>query len=632
MTNPTLWSAIAPALGNHLWQSTLFAAAAGLLTLMLRKNQARARYAIWLIASLKFLVPFSWLVSIGNRFSWRASAPTPSGTYYIVEQISQPFTQSSAASIPHTAIASPSLTHVLPAILFTLWLCGSLAVLFTWLLRWQKISAALRSSIPLHEGREVEALRRQERITGIRQRVQLLLSSSTLEPGISGIWRPVLVWPEGISAHLDNPQLDSILAHELWHIRRRDNLAAALHMIVEAIFWFHPLVWWMGARLVDERERACDEQVLSLGSKPHIYAESILKVCEFCVGSPLAFVSGVTGADLKKRMVHIMSEHVARKLDLRKKLLLAVAGLLAIAAPIVVGAAKATPSPAQSQADNTAAPRFVSFTITPSQHSAPKPGERFITKIMFGPDKGFTAAYITLQSVIQNAYGVQANQIVSAPDWLNSERFDIEGKVSPSQGADGASSQPFTLRGSDAPKVMPDVTAVKQMMQAALADRTKLVVHTETRVLPTYVLVAAEGGSKLQPTPAEELSSFEGSNSPLGPRMVNGLRLKANEEGGVMDLQVHGMSADDLAEHLARQLGQPVINKTGLLGRYNFQLHWVKDATHPGSSDVSTDSPSTDSLSLLTAVQEQLGLKLEPQTALTPVLVIDHIEKPTAEN
>src|SRR5271169_5786281 len=110
-----------------------------------------------------------------------------------------------------------------------------------------------------------------------------------------------------------------------------------MHMVVEAIFWFHPLVWWLGARLLDERERACDEEVLALGSERHVYAESILKVCEFCVASPLACVSGVTGADLKKRMVHIMSEHVVRKLDFSRRLLLTGAALLAIAVPIAFG-------------------------------------------------------------------------------------------------------------------------------------------------------------------------------------------------------------------------------------------------------------------------------------------------------
>jgi bla regulator protein blaR1 len=633
--NPTIliskWPAIAPALANHLWQSTLFAVVAGLLTLILRKNQARARYWLWLAASMKFLIPFSWLVTIGSDFSWRhASAPAGTGFYEAIEQAGQPFAQATNSALPAVAsVAAPPL-HLFPMIIAGVWACGFLSVVLLWCLRWQRISNAIRLSLPLREGREVEALRRLESTTGLGMRVEMLLSRATIEPGIFGMSRPVLLWPERISQHLETAHLEAILAHELWHVRRRDNLAAALHMMVEAIFWFHPLVWWLGARLVDERERACDEEVLASGSERRVYAESILKVCEFCVGSPLACVSGVTGSDLKKRMVHIMSEHVAQKLDLSKKLLLAVAGAAAIAAPIVIGLVHATPLRAQSQTDN-ASPRFQSFTITPSQppDSTLPPGTKQVTKMMFGPDKGFIAANVTLQTMIQDAYGVQANQIVGAPDWLNSERFDVEGKVSPSQGA-GASSQPFTADGPDAPKarIESDATAVKQMMQAALADHTKLVVHTETRVLPTYALVVAEGGSKLQPSPAGHVNIDEGPVVEFGSRPVNMMSVKINDHmdsAHVIELKARGMSLNDLAEDLARQLGQPVINKTGLTGLYAFQLHWTKDAAQPGS----TDSASADSPSLLTAVQEQLGLKLEPQKGPTEVVVIDHVEKPT---
>ncbi len=161
--------------------------------------------------------------------------------------------------------------------------------------------------MPLHDGREVHALRRIENVGGIGKRIEIFLSRASLEPGIFGIAQPVLVWPEGISERLDDAHVEAILAHEVGHVRRRDNLFAAIHMLVEAIFWFHPLVWFLGTRLVEEREVACDEEVLELGSERQIYAESILKICEFCVGSPLACVSGVTGADLKKRIVRIMT-------------------------------------------------------------------------------------------------------------------------------------------------------------------------------------------------------------------------------------------------------------------------------------------------------------------------------------
>src|SRR6202163_2115891 len=95
-----MWPGIGPALGNHLWQTTLFAIVAGLLTLLLRKNQARVRYWLWLAASVKFLVPFSLLIGIGNHLAWsRGSTGTRAGLYFAMEGVSQPFSQGTMATI-----------------------------------------------------------------------------------------------------------------------------------------------------------------------------------------------------------------------------------------------------------------------------------------------------------------------------------------------------------------------------------------------------------------------------------------------------------------------------------------------------------------------------------------------------
>src|SRR5277367_3734015 len=163
-----IWSALAPALGNHLWQSTLFALAAGLLTLLLQKNHARARYGLWLAASVKFLIPFSLLVSFGGRLAWsHASAGTNAGLYF-AQEVSQPFTRPAltlmSAAVPSTA--SQTLLPLLSAILTAVWFCGFAAVLLVWCLRWQRVSATLREAAPLLEGREVETLRRLEHMAG----------------------------------------------------------------------------------------------------------------------------------------------------------------------------------------------------------------------------------------------------------------------------------------------------------------------------------------------------------------------------------------------------------------------------------------------------------------------------------
>jgi len=107
-------------------------------------------------------------------------------------------------------------------------------------------------------------------------------------------------------------------------------------MVVEALFWFHPAVWWIKTRLLEERELACDEVVLQSGNKADIYAESILNVCKFCIESPLACVAGVAGSDLKA-VYRIMTGKAASNLGPGRKLLLALAATVAISIPVVFG-------------------------------------------------------------------------------------------------------------------------------------------------------------------------------------------------------------------------------------------------------------------------------------------------------
>ena len=242
------------AIADHLWQSTLFAIAAALLTLVLRQNRAAIRFRLWLAASLKFLLPFTLLSALGRRLAWVAPpAAFENGLRGALAGFGHPFARTFAVRDAGDPI---------PMLLAGIWLCGMAMVLSAWYLRWRTLAAAIREAVPLHEGREAEALRRMQRIAGIRRPIAILLTPASWEPGIFGIVSPVLLWPQGISSHFDDANLEAVLSHEVWHVRRRDNLAAALHMLVQAAFWFHPLIWWLGARLIRERERACDEMVL----------------------------------------------------------------------------------------------------------------------------------------------------------------------------------------------------------------------------------------------------------------------------------------------------------------------------------------------------------------------------------
>src|SRR6266853_1806867 len=600
-----LWTAFAPALGNHLWQSTVFVIMAGSLTLILRKNQARARYWLWLVASVKFLIPFSLLISIGSHLAWsRGSAGTRAGLYFAMEEVSQPFSQPTTSMISRAApsTASPSLTHLLPALLAAVWLCGFLVVVFVWYMRWRRISAAIRKAVQLREGREVDALRQLERLGGIRNRIEMLMSRASLEPGIFGIARPVLMWPEGISKRLEDAHLEAILAHEVWHVRRHDNLAAMVHMLVEAIFWFHPLVWWLGARLVEERERACDEEVLELGNERQVYAESILKVCEFCVRSPLVCVSGVTGADLKKRIFRIMTERVVSKLGLSRKLLLGAAGFVAVVVPIVLGLLHATPSRGASQDAAASTPGYEVASIKPNKSDNNR------SRLMFRPD-GLSATGGTLQMLIKAAYEIEDSQISGAPSWLESEKYDIEAKM------DSAVADELRKLNPDESKA-----AREHMLQALLADRFKLTIHRETKELPVYALVIAKNGPKLQEAkPGDPYpNGFKGPDGGGGAGMMRG-SLGAE---GKSELVGQAVPMSSLVRLLSGRLHRTVVDNTGLAGKYDFALQWTPDESpgavlkgadggQPGSDSASSSDSSGPTI--FTAVQEQLGLKLESQ-------------------
>lgn len=610
-----MWTAMAPGLGNHLWQSTLFAAAAGLLTLALRKNQACARYWLWLAASLKFLVPFSLLTSLGSRMAWsRGSAATQGALSFVIEQVSQPFAQqASSQAAPQTVFVA------LPAILVAAWACGFAAVLMIWFAHWRRVSAGIRSAAPLQEGREVEALRRLEQAGGIRRKIEIFLSCASLEPGILGIVKPVLVWPHGISDRLEDAHLEAILAHEVWHVRRNDNLAAAVHMVVEAIFWFHPLVWWLGARMLDERERACDEEVLQLGNQPQVYAESILKISEFCVGSPLACMAGVTGSDLKKRIANIMNKSIVRKLNFGKKLLLTTLGVAAIALPIVFGLARPAQSSAQNVTPNPAAltAGYQQVSVTPGET-----GNGIIqTRILFKPD-GLMTKNLTLQELLKLAYGVQASQISGGPDWLTTARFNIETKM------DDATVAELKKLSPEQQKMERDL-----MFQNLLADQFKVALHRESRLLPGYALVIAKNGPKVQPAKT-------GDTYPNGIKGLDGLPAGPHKfDFGPEGVIVQALPMSFVSSNLATHLGQPVVDQTGLTGDYDFTMKFPPRTETAAQSHEQTgakittmpvSSISAHNAALIAAVEEQLGLRLEQQTVPLPVLVIDRAEKPAA--
>jgi uncharacterized protein (TIGR03435 family) len=254
-------------------------------------------------------------------------------------------------------------------------------------------------------------------------------------------------------------------------------------------------------------------------------------------------------------------------------------------------------------------------------------------------DDGVSIENFPLMLLVQQAYGVGKDRISGAPDWLNSDRYDIEAKVDPA-------------RVDELKKLSPDElkAARQQMLQKLLEDRFKLTLHRETKELPIYNLVVAKGGPKIQESKPDETTNKgdktgdvtsggkKAATSPGGPLVVGGGGNAAGSKsasiavgggnsvsfggrGGNRSMSGKGITMQGLTATLANATGRPVMDKTGLTGKYDYKLEYAPD-------DNSVEADPTGP-SIFTAVQEQLGLKLESAKGPVEIFVIDHVEQPS---
>jgi uncharacterized protein (TIGR03435 family) len=214
-------------------------------------------------------------------------------------------------------------------------------------------------------------------------------------------------------------------------------------------------------------------------------------------------------------------------------------------------------------------------------------------------DGHFKAQNMSVVMLIHWAYEIPETRILDAPGWAASTFFNIDAETDPAVG------QQLHNLSEDAGRKLKE-----RMVQTLLADRFKLVTHAETRVLPIYALVVAKDGPR------------------LGVRQES--RITVNHGRDHMEVQA-GNSLAILADELSKDVGRDVVDMTGIQGRYHLVVKWTPDnATSAfGGSGESSSALDSSGLSIFTALQEQLGLKLQPQKGPVPVLVIDHVELPS---
>jgi uncharacterized protein (TIGR03435 family) len=224
-------------------------------------------------------------------------------------------------------------------------------------------------------------------------------------------------------------------------------------------------------------------------------------------------------------------------------------------------------------------PGFLVATVKPSDPNSGRPGWSCESE-----GHHITCLGVTLDDILSSAYGIHIKQIVGAPEWFSKERYDINGVP-------------------DVPGV-PNVKQVQQMYQKLLTERFHLVFHHETREIPIYAITLAKGGPLLTPADPKETTNTGNSGS-IGQRI----------------LKFRNISMPDFALNMNFYEDRPVIDETALPGRYDFTLKWTYDVMHEGDADAAP--------SLSTAMKEQLGLKFEAVKGPAPVLVVDHVERPS---
>ncbi|HJT86646.1 MAG TPA: M56 family metallopeptidase [Bryobacteraceae bacterium] len=428
--------------------------------------------------------------------------------------------------------------------------------------------------------------------------VRLLVSGLAPAPAVVGLLRPVVLVPAGALAGLPAEQMEALLLHELAHIRRYDYLVNALQSMVEALLFYHPAVWWVSGHMRSERELCCDDAAVAVTGDPQSYARALAEI-GLAAHAHYQAVVAATGGSLANRVARLLGEPRPASRTYSPAAVAAAPALIAITVMAALGLA--------------ARPQFEAASIKPAvSHGFAQ----------MRPLPGRFTANAPLRVLMEAAYHVQHYQIEGGPEWIGSEQYEVDAKAAGN----------------------PERAQIFLMLQSLLEDRFRLQIHRESREMPVYALVAARGGLKLpapreggcveEPEPLPPLPEPGDrmpppGQSPAPARRCGGLGV-ALEAGGAR-LSGGKVSMAEFVRGLSQVLGRTVNDRTGFSGLFDVTLQFLPDDTTPGLPPPPPGAipDAIASPSIFSAVQ-QMGLRLESTKGPVEVLVIDHVERPSA--
>lgn len=568
--------AILNAVVNSLWQALAVTALVWLALKFAAKINAATRHAIWwatlgVVLVLPVAPRLIQMMRPHPQPAVVAPAKAPQATPPVV------------ATEPFIVTVAPGRAARWPLAVLAIW-----ATILLW-----RMFQIVRSYVYLR-GVKRRAAVSPVPLPAIARRADLLVSRDIVSPMAVGFLRPAVVLPESLLAELSEPERDHVLLHESAHLAKYDDWSNLAMRILGGALALHPIAVWILRRIEREREMACDDWVVARTGSARPYAASLAHLVELRHarrGEMLA--SGILGSSSRiGDRIEILLRR-GRTFSPRASATGIAASTLVLGALLLAG---------------SLAPRWIAFAQVPTRPTfevaSIKPNSIGVrTGVRIGcclvqPGGTVSATAATLKNMMEWAYGVQDYQISGGPTWLDSTRYDIIAKLE---------------HAVDLHPTMDNRDYFRQMVQGLLADRFKLALRRETKELPIYALVVAKNGAKLRALEK--------------PQNATDTRLHGEKGRLIAEKVTMGLLAQEV---LSNVLGRPVIDKTGLAGYYDFKLEWAPDEGVRGPDGKREIGGDPIGPSLFTAIQEQLGLKLESAKGPVEVLVVDQAEKPDA--
>jgi uncharacterized protein (TIGR03435 family) len=578
---------------HFLWQGVAIAAV----------YAAARKWAATAAPNVRYLLGCAALSAMAAAplVTWLALGPSPAA-HVATTSLASPLSVTAAASgtvrdVPYArpgaisaATAAPFLSWVVAA-----WLAGATALWVRLFGGWI-LAVELRSRLVLPAPAAwQQTLDRLKARIGVARPVRLLLSSLVQAPVVVGWLRPVVLTPIGALTGLPAEQMEALLLHELAHIRRYDYLVNMLQSAVEALLFYHPAVWWVSGHMRAERELCCDDAAVSVTGDVVAYARALAQIGS--LHPPV--VMAANGGSLAHRIGRLLGQPRSAPRTLSGT------GIVAAAVLPILAALAVFAQPAQR-------PKFEVASIKRAADQGPR---------MMRPLPNGLTGTVSFSQLIQRAYAVQPFQIAGGPEWIHSERYTIDAKATGNVSHD----------------------KVSLMLQSLLEERFQLKIHRETRELPIFHLVIAKGGPNL-PSPKE--GGCTNSDDP--PPELTGGRMTPPGSGptpmtrcGGLDvmLQMKGarmsggkVPMPEFVRMLSMVLDRTVVDRTGLTGPFDIRLDFLPDDSTPHLPPPPPDAPPSSVMSppILSALPEQLGLRLEAVKGPVDVIVIDRVERPSA--